>query len=268
MEGLIGAEEVVWWNPQESGYDTIGQPTPHELGRGYWAQFPDNTQATIPGTAVIGQFVYGVHNGWNTISMPYLHEISLESIASGITIKPFAWTDQGNGYELVAPITDSLNLIHNTLKSWWGYWVLSDGDGTITWNQTSPTAQQLQPLRMGRASAEQGSWQIQLTAQAGERVDLFNYCGVADEQTAQALAIANPPGVSGSVDLYFPSQAGPMALPPVRPRRILLAGLAHLPHRPHHRCYCLSLALRHCEDWRSGINSVSSSSRCRSPASS
>ena len=66
-------------------------------------------------------------------------------------------------------------------------------------------------MQIGQADADQGGWQIQLTAKAGTRADLYNYCGVAHEQTAQALSISNPPPASGSVDLYFPAYAGPMA---------------------------------------------------------
>jgi len=213
MEDLLGIADnkVGWWDPSASDYITFDAPTDYLLGRGYWADLDDETQVEIAATALTSQFTYDVRDGWNIVGSPYLPEIGLESITGAPTLRPFAWTDQGNGYELVAPITDSLNLIHNTLKPWWGYWVLSDGDGTITWSQTSPSAQNVELLQIGRADVEQGGWQIQLTAKAGSRSDLCNYCGVADEQTAQALSIANPPPASGSVDLYFPNQAGPMA---------------------------------------------------------
>ncbi len=201
MEDLLNGTDAVWWNPRGPGYITLGEPTPYVLGRGYWAQFSQETQVEILGTEVTGESTCDVQDGWNIVCSPYLSEIALDSILNAPSLWPFAWTDQGNGYELVAPITDSLNVIHHALQPWWGYWVLSDGDGTITWSQTSPSAQNVELLQMGHADAAQGGWQIQLTAQAG----------VADEQTAQALSIANPPPASGSVDLYFPNQAGPMA---------------------------------------------------------
>ena len=202
---------IVWWDPQVPGYVTLDDPTPYALGRGYFTLFPRQLSATIAGAALTGELIYNVRDGWNIISAPYAFEVGLGSILNAPTLRPFAWTYQNNGYELVAPITDSLNLIHNTLKPWWGYWVLSDGDGVITWNPTNPTAQYVELLQMGQADTEQGGWQIQLTAQAGSRYDACNYCGVADEQTARALSIPNPPPASGSVDLYFPTQAGPMA---------------------------------------------------------
>ena len=199
------------WDALACEYVPVTRDTLIVPGRGYWVQFDRPTEAVVPGTTVTGEFSYDVHNGWNIICSPYVSEIGLEPIIGAPTLRPFAWADQGNGYELVAPIADGLNLIHNTLQPWWGYWVLSDGDGTITWNPTSPTAQQVELLQMGKADAEGGGWQIQLTARAGDRVDLCNYCGVAEGQTAQTLSIPNPPSASGSVDLYFPAQSGPLA---------------------------------------------------------
>ncbi len=210
MEALLGTD-AIWWDPQGPGYVTIGAPTDYLLGRGYWADFAAQTQISMGGAEVSGLFTYDVEDGWNIISSPYNSEAALASITNAPTLHPFGWTYQGNGYELVANITDSLNLIHNTLQPWWGYWVLSSGDGEITWNYVAPAAQKVGLTQIGTADARHGGWQIQLTAQAGSQRDLCNYCGVAREQTAQVLSIANPPAVNGSVDLYFPTQAGLMA---------------------------------------------------------
>lgn len=221
MEDLLGIpnDEVGTWDPQGAGYDTFDAATDYMLGLGYWARFGQETAVEIGGTAVTDPFPYAVKDGWNIISIPYNSEIGLESIMDAPTLRPFAWTWQDNGYEFVAAITDSLNLIHNTLKPWWGYWVLSGGDGIMTWNLTSPSAQAVDLMHIGQADVEQGGWQIQLAAEAGSRVDLFNYCGVADEQTAQALSIPNPPPAIGSVDLYFAERCRPMAID-IRPMRV------------------------------------------------
>jgi hypothetical protein len=66
-------------------------------------------------------------------------------------------------------------------------------------------------LQIGPADRERGGWQLQLVAEAAGRVDACNYFGVAGEQTAQALSIPNPPSLPDSVDIYFPSESGPMA---------------------------------------------------------
>jgi len=211
MEELTAADDVIWWDPAGPGYVTVSAPTAYMLGRGYWAQFAADTEAEIAGWPVASTVAYEVEDGWNIISIPYDAEIGLEPITSAPTLGPFAWTDQGNGYELVAAINGGLNLIHNTLQPWWGYWVLSDGDGTITWSPPVPPPPALGLMQIGAAAVAQSGWQIQLTAVAGSRGDLCNYCGVADEQTARALSIPNPPAVSGSVDLYFPTQSGLMA---------------------------------------------------------
>ncbi len=210
VESIIGTD-AVWWDPAGPGYVTIGAPTDYVLGRGYWADFAAQTQISMGGAEVSGLFTYDVADGWNIVSSPYNAEAALASVTDAPTLQPFGWTYQGNGYELVANIADSLNLIHNTFQPWWGYWVLSSGAGPMSWNYVAPSAQNVELLQIGRADGAQGGWQIQLTARAGSRVDLCNYCGVADEQTAQALSIPNPPAASGSVDLYFPTDAGLMA---------------------------------------------------------
>jgi len=212
MEDLLGIadDKVGWWDPQH-WYVTFDAPTEYILGRGYWAQFADETEVEITGTDVTGEFTYNVQDGWNIISSPYNSEIALAPITNASTLWPLAWTDQGNGYELVGPITDGLNLIHNTIQPWWGYWVLSSGNGEITWNYVAPAAQKVGLTQIGKAGADHGGWQIQLTAHAGSRADRCNYCGVAEQHTAQVLAIPHPPPVYGSVDLYFASEAGLMA---------------------------------------------------------
>ena len=210
MELLLGTD-AIWWDPQGPGYVTIGAPTEYVLGRGYWADFAAQTQISMGGAEVSGLFTYDVADGWNIVSSPYNSQAALASVTDAPTLQPFGWTYQGNGYELVANIADSLNLIHNTFQPWWGYWVLSSGAGPMSWNYVAPSAQNVELLQIGRADGARGGWQIQLTARAGSRVDLCNYCGMAAEQTAQALSIPNPPAASGSVDLYFPTDAGLMA---------------------------------------------------------
>lgn len=52
---------------------------------------------------------------------------------------------------------------------------------------------------------------VQIVAEAGDRIDACNYFGVADQATVEALSIPNPPLLENSVDIYFPSESGPMA---------------------------------------------------------
>jgi len=206
MEDLTGAQEVVWWDPELAGYVTIGAPTPYVLARGYWGQFDAATEVVIGGAIVAGPVDYPVKLGWNIICVPYLSEVGFDGV--GPAVRRYAWTDQGSGYELVALIEDGLNLIQTTLQPWLGYWVYADADGLLTLTETAGSSQ---IVKLSEGGSQADGWQMQLVAKAGDRTDAFNFCGVADEATAQALTIANPPAVSGSVDLYFPRPSGPMA---------------------------------------------------------
>ncbi|HCU36163.1 MAG TPA: hypothetical protein DGT21_12165 [Armatimonadetes bacterium] len=92
--------------------------------------------------------------------------------------------------------------------------MLSDGDGVIGWSPADVAeASVKEPPAdvIGSADRDDGGWQIQLCAEAGGRSDAINFLGVAGKSAAERLCIPNPPvGVNG-VDLYFPSDDGPMA---------------------------------------------------------
>lgn len=152
-------------------------------------------------------------DGWNIICSPYDSETGLDAVLTAPTLDPFLWTDQGNGYELVAALEDGLNLVHTSLQPWWGYWVRSDGAGQIEWNGPSPQAATngVELLRLGAADANTGAWQVQLVAEAAGRVDACNYCGLASAETAEMLTIINPPALGAGVDLFFTGAAERLA---------------------------------------------------------
>jgi len=205
---------VITWDPAANRYVTVTEPTPYELGRGYWAQFGAQTARVVEGYQVTGERNVAVSTGWNMLCSPYTYATTLQPMLDNIGIQPFAWTDQGNGYELVANITDALNATHSSFEPFWGYWMLAHRNTQVAWSPThaaSLAAESVEPLQIGTADAEQGGWQIQLVAEAGGRVDACNYLGMASEEVSKALRIPNPPASQGSVDVYFPTADGSMA---------------------------------------------------------
>ena len=214
MEDVLEADTVITWDPTANRYVTVTEPTPYELGRGYWAQFGAQTARVVEGYQVTGERDVAVSTGWNMLCSPYTYATTLQPMLGNIGLQPFAWTDQGNGYELVANITDALNATHSSFEPFWGYWMLAHRNTQVTWSPThaaSLAARDVEPLHIGSADAEQGGWQIQIVAEAGGRVDACNYLGVASAEVCEALCIPNPPASQGSVDVYFPTAEGKMA---------------------------------------------------------
>ncbi len=214
MEDVLDADTVITWDPTADRYVTVTEPTPYELGRGYWAQFENQTSRVVEGYQVTGERNVAVSTGWNMLCNPYAYATTLQPMLGNIGLQPFAWTDQGNGYELVANITDALNATHSSFEPFWGYWMLAHRNTQVAWSPThaaSLAARDVEPLHIGSADAEQGGWQIQLVAEAGGRVDACNYLGVASEAVCEALSIPNPPAAAASVDVYFPTREGNMA---------------------------------------------------------
>ena len=182
----------------------------------------------VHGTSVNGNVDQNFDDGWHLIASPYQYELGLEAIADCANLKPYAWTDQGSGYELVAALDDALNAVHTTMNPWWGYWVDADGPGTLHWSPAQAAGSApVELLQIGSADADRGGWQIQLVAAAGERVDACNFLGIAGEVATAALQIANPPLNPDGVDLYFDRYA-PMA-----------ADISHCIHRPRMGLSCL-----------------------------
>jgi len=210
VETLLGGAPAAWWDPTANagagGYITLTSPTPFELGCGYWARFDSQTDVEIYGNAASGNVVYGPLQGeaWNLISPPYLQAIGFDNLAGPIL--QLAWTDQGSGYQLVAPF-EGLNDVLNSFDPWQSYWVWATDDGDLTY-QEAILAGQVTTLSVG---GEDGGWLLQLVAKAGQRVDSANWCGVGSEELVQTMAIPNPPLAQGSVDLYFTSTPQPMA---------------------------------------------------------
>lgn len=207
------APDALWWNPATEHYVPLAAGDPYIAGRAYWSSFTADTDFMVPGTPVTGNLDYPVSNGWNMICSPYDFVTAIGPILNATSLAcPIAWTDQGNGYELVALLDDSLNLVHTDIQPWWGYWVLSEGNGVIPW--TAPgqaAADEVQLLRLGQVDGDAGGWQIPICVEAGGRADMVNYIGMAGADGVKALSIPNPPARDGSVDLFFPSDAGPMA---------------------------------------------------------
>ncbi len=211
METLLGGAPAAWWDPTANsgagGYITLTTPTPFELGCGYWARFDNQADVEIYGNAASGNVVYGPLQGeaWNIISPPYLQAIGFGNLAGPIL--QLAWTDQGSGYQLVAPF-EGLNDVLSSFEPWQSYWVWATATGNLTYSETA-AAGQVTTLSVG---AEDGDgWLIQLVAKAGQRVDSANWCGVGSEELVQTMAIPNPPLAQGSVDLYFTGAPQPMA---------------------------------------------------------
>ncbi len=203
IESLLGGK-CSWYDPLSSGYAQTGGATPHMVGRGYWVDFADEATYTFGGRTLTGPISYSVKDGWNMVSIPYAMNDGTSATMSAPTLAPGAWTYQGNGYELVLQVNTAQTVAHTAMYPWWGYWVLSYGDGTIHWDDTdTASAENVQTMQLGCADAEAGGWQIQIAAQSGMFVDACNYFGVAQADMAQILRIANPPIVSGTVDVCF-----------------------------------------------------------------
>ena len=206
--------EIVRWDPAAETYATLPPSEPPAVGEGYWWLSRTVFELAGWGAPIPTAFSAAVPDGWSIISVPYDAEMALSPILNAPTLQPIAWTDHGSGYELVADLQNGLNQVHRTLQPWWGYWVLSDGPGVIEWDPTDLAETAVKdPLEevIGSVDREEGGWQIQLCAEAGGRIDAINFLGVAGASAAERLCIPNPPvGVNG-VDLYFPSDDGPMA---------------------------------------------------------
>jgi hypothetical protein len=211
----MAAPGTVLWDPGTEGYVPLADGDEYVVGRGYWTDFTVETDFMVPGTAVNVDLDYPVAAGWNIISSPYDALMGIDAITNAGCLRyAIAWTDQGSGYELVALLDDALNQVHTDIQPWWAYWVLSDGAGVISWTAPSGSAQSsgdVELLQLGKVDADGGGWQIQLCAEAGGRVDAANYIGLAASENVEALSIPNPPARAGSVDIYFPTDDGPMA---------------------------------------------------------
>ncbi|HCU36223.1 MAG TPA: hypothetical protein DGT21_12485 [Armatimonadetes bacterium] len=209
---VLAAPDIVRWNPATEGYESLGSGDAYAPGCGYWGRFGAQTEVAIPGTSVLGTLDYPVATGWNIVSSPYDCDLNLDAITGAPTLLPFAWTDQGDGYRLVANLQDCLNQVDNTIHPWWGYWVYAGRAGTLSWNPSHVAADGIaELLQIGPVDRERGGWQVQLVAEAAGRVDACNYFGVATQATVDALSIPNPPSLPASVDIYLPSESGPMA---------------------------------------------------------
>ena len=213
VQAAAGIADAMWWNPALPAYVPHNAADPFVAARGYWARFLGATTMVVHGTSVNGDVDRNFDDGWHLIASPYQYELGLDAIANCANLKPYAWTDQGSGYELVAALDDALNAVHTSISPWWGYWVDADGPGTLHWSpaQAAAGSAPVELLQIGAADADRGGWQIQLVAEAGGRVDACNFLGIAGDATARALDIANPPLNPESVDLYFAAGARPMA---------------------------------------------------------
>lgn len=216
VNSLLGAHAVAWYDPVAASY-LSDDAMPYVTARGYWARFDAPATAQFVGEPITGDFITQVKKGWNIVCSPYSQPVDLTSLWLSPTLQPFAWTDTGEGYELVADVDDYPGDVHHTLDPWCGYWVLSTVDCNFAWRDPATSAACSQLTQLGRADAELGGWQLQLTASAANLHDRFNYCGVASRDTARSLEIPNPPIRSGGLDLYFPSSNNQMATAFARP---------------------------------------------------
>ncbi len=206
--------EFMRWDAGAGSYVPLPPGEPPAAGEGYWGLFGAAFELADWGARIPTPLRAPVPDGWSIISVPYDTDMALTPLLNAPTLQPFAWTDQGSGYELVADLQSGLNQIHHTLQPWWGYWVLSDGAGVIEWDPTdvAETAVKDPPEEViGSVDREDGGWQIQLCAEAGGRIDAINFLGVAGASAAELLRIPNPPVGGNGVDLYFASDDGPMA---------------------------------------------------------
>ncbi|HCU36965.1 MAG TPA: hypothetical protein DGT21_16420, partial [Armatimonadetes bacterium] len=213
VQAAAGVADAVWWNPALPAYVPHNAADPFVVARGYWARFLGATTMVVHGTSVNGNVDQNFDDGWHMIASPYQYQLGLDAITDCANLKPYAWTDQGRGYELVAALSDALNAVHTTINPWWGYWVDADGPGTLHWSpaQAAAGSAPVDLLQIGAADADRGGWQIQLVAEAGGRVDACNFLGIAGDSAVRALDIANPPLNPDGVDLYFAGGARPMA---------------------------------------------------------
>jgi len=212
--GAARIGEFMRWDAAARTYVALSPGEPPAAGEGYWWLLGSAFELAGWGAPLPTAFSAPVLDGWSIISVPYDTEMALTPLLNAPTLRPFAWTDQGSGYELVAQLQDGLNQIHHTLQPWWGYWVLSDGAGVIRWDPAevaATSADRAAPPVVGEIDRESGGWQIGLCAEAGGRRDATNFIGVAGASAAERLRIPNPPVVDKCVDLCFPGHDGRMA---------------------------------------------------------
>ncbi|MFO7946329.1 MAG: FlgD immunoglobulin-like domain containing protein [Armatimonadota bacterium] len=162
-------------------------------GQGYVAKFDRAVEtAAVPDNGVV---TYPVRQGWNLIASPFTEPIGFDG-AEG-PILPYAWTDQGDGYELAAALDQPG--VSQMLQPWQSYWVYAESDGELTFRKTAETS--------GVQSVVDGDgWLVQLVAQADGDVDACNWIGAGSSN----LAIPNPPQLSNGVDLHIAADE-PMA---------------------------------------------------------
>lgn len=206
VQAAAGIADAVWWDPDLPAYVPHNAADPFVVARGYWARFQGATTLLVHGSAITDDVDQLLDAGWHMVASPYQQVMPLDAIVECAGLKPYAWTDQGHGYELVAPIRDALNVVHNTLVPWWGYWVEAESPSTLHWSPVTPAADgAVELLDIGAADADRGGWQIQLVAEADGRADACNFLGIAGEAAVAALKIANPPLRPEGADLYFPT---------------------------------------------------------------
>ncbi|MFO7946037.1 MAG: FlgD immunoglobulin-like domain containing protein, partial [Armatimonadota bacterium] len=188
MIGLPGGATVntgsVAYYSAESGKLIAADGT--VAGQGYVAKFDRAVEtAAVPDNGVV---TYPVRQGWNLVASPFTEPIGFDG-AEG-PILPYAWTDQGDGYELAAAL--DLPGVSQMLQPWQSYWVYAESDGELTFRKTAETSNV-------QTVADGDGWLIQLVAQADGDVDACNWIGAGSSN----LAIPNPPQLSNAVDLHI-----------------------------------------------------------------
>lgn len=216
---LLGASKIASFdqtlNSGAGGYNVDPNTEVDYLnGMGFFARFNAATTAFFPAgtTTNSGAVSLPAVQGWNIITNPFGSNININwasATGSGSTPLEYGWYYNGTSYELAANIATPNTGIHitadPTLQPWRGYFVYAPANTTaIDISATAPTGT-VKPLQIGGKT----STLIQLVARAGNSVDDTNVCGVGPN----ALEIANPPYMPGSVDLAILDDNGnPQAL--------------------------------------------------------
>lgn len=208
---LLGASAVAAYDPtQQSPWiiDNGGNTqVPQVVGKGYFARWArtGNITAYVSGSKVSAPQQLSVPAGWNLVTNPFFSNLPLSQLKLGTKAFRYAWWWDGNSYKLVANVAYPPIGAESYLRPWVGYWVRCTVAGNISFSAApSAAGEAVEPFAVGA----EGDVLIPLVARAGDVADTVAVCGIGQKPEA----VANPPFVSGSVDLAFVGGAEPLAI--------------------------------------------------------
>ncbi len=199
LEDDLGAYDNTKWRfgrfvPSSETYLEAGSAGAISPGRGFWLieRNPVVIDASGTSTNTVGGASLPVDPGWNQIGHPYLFTVPTSAVdfANAPNVTNRFVGREGGAY-----------VDQTTLEPWKGYWVFNAGTGTQT--IVIPGVVGLPPAPRALSLSETLDWAIEARAHARGSSDIGNIAGAISSGDAVALTLAEPPGLPGTVRVYF-----------------------------------------------------------------